>query len=75
MDYPATKKDIARLQHQILHNTQRIIKVNLMHEIVSLQARMKKARQYPYNTALQLEAELCEAQILALTERLERYND
>ena len=73
MDYPANKRDIALLQNQMLQNTQRIIKVNLMHQIVSLQARMEKARQYPYNTALQLEAELCEAQILALTERLEKY--
>ena len=75
MDYPANKRDIALLQNQMLQNTQRIIKVNLMHQIISLEARMKKARQYEYNTSLQLEAQLCEAQILALTERLEHYKE
>lgn len=63
MDFPATKNDILIAKSELKRF---MIKV----ELVSLKARRDKARGYPYNQALQLEANLLDAQINALEEVL-----
>jgi len=66
MDFPATKADV--------HNAAtRVIKANLVAQITSLKARSEAARNFCMNNNMRIEADLCDAQILALTTQLKRY--